>query len=87
MKIDKSLELEGVYAVGSLDALKAGIDKKIYSTSDDLTSRGGSALDALGNIPSISVDQDGKISSAHVGNTSEVRTMVREELDQLLAED
>jgi len=68
MKIDKSLELEGVYAVGSLDALKAGIDKKIYSTSDDLTSRGGSALDALGNIPSISVDQDGKISLRGDGN-------------------
>ena len=33
------------------------------------------------------VDQDGKISSAHVGNTPEVRAMVREELDQLLGKD
>lgn len=62
MKMDKTLELEGVVAKGSLDVLKAGIDKKIYSTQDDLMSQGGTVQDILNNIPSIEVDQDGNIS-------------------------
>lgn len=60
--IDNTLELEGVVAKGSLDVLKAGIDKKIYNTSEDISTRGGSVQDVLNNIPSIQVDQDGNIS-------------------------
>jgi outer membrane receptor protein involved in Fe transport len=62
LKMDKTLELEGVIARGSLDVLKAGIDKKIYTTQDDLVSQGGTVQDILNNIPSIEVDQDGNIS-------------------------
>lgn len=62
MKMDKTIELEGVVAKGSRDILKAGIDKKIYSTEEDLTSKGGTVQDILNNIPSIQVDQDGNIS-------------------------
>lgn len=68
LSIDKALELEGVEAKGSLDALKAGIDKKIYSTSEDLVSRGGTVQDVLSNIPSITVDQDGNVSLRGDGN-------------------
>ncbi len=68
--LDKTLELEGVVAVGSLDVLKAGIDKKIYNTSEDISVRGGSVEDVLNNIPSIEVDQDGNISLRGDGNVT-----------------
>ncbi|TNE72174.1 MAG: TonB-dependent receptor [Bacteroidetes bacterium] len=68
MEMDNTLELEGVVAKGSRDVLKAGIDKKIYSTQDDLTSKGGTVQDILNNIPSIEVDQDGNISLRGDGN-------------------
>lgn len=70
LKIDKTLELEGVIAKGSLDVLKAGIDKKIYNTQEDLSVRGGSVEDVLNNIPSIEVDQDGNISLRGDGNVT-----------------
>ncbi|MEO6693892.1 MAG: outer membrane beta-barrel family protein, partial [Ignavibacteria bacterium] len=37
-------------------------DKKIFNVSEDLTTQGGTALDALKNIPSIQVDLDGNVS-------------------------
>ena len=65
---DKTLELEGAIVTGNIDALKAGIDKKIYNASDDISTRGGSVVDVLNNIPSIEVDQDGNISLRGDGN-------------------
>ena len=65
---DKTLELEGAVVIGNLDVLKAGIDKKIYNASDDISTRGGSVVDVLNNIPSIEVDQDGNISLRGDGN-------------------
>ncbi|NRA11688.1 MAG: TonB-dependent receptor [Crocinitomicaceae bacterium] len=62
LEIDKALEIDGVFVDGSLDVLKAGIDKKIYKVQDDITSKGGTVNDVLNNIPSIEVDQDGNIS-------------------------
>ena len=70
LKIDKTLRLDEVTASGSLDALKAGIDKKIYQVSEDLSSRGGTANDVLNNVPSIEVDQDGNISLRGDGNVT-----------------
>ena len=37
-------------------------EKKIFNVSNDLTLKGGNAVDALRNIPSVSVDQDGNVS-------------------------
>ena len=62
LEVDKALQLEEVTASGSMDALKAGIDKKVYLVGEDLNSNGGSVNDVLNNIPSIEVDQDGNIS-------------------------
>jgi outer membrane receptor protein involved in Fe transport len=70
LEIDKTLELDGVIAVGSLDVLKAGIDKKIYKVQDDITVKGGTVNDVLNNIPSIEVDQDGNISLRGDGNVT-----------------
>lgn len=70
MKLDKTIDLGEVTATGSLDVLKAGIDKKVYSVADDLTAQGGNVTDILNNIPSISVDQDGNISLRGDGNVT-----------------
>src|SRR5690606_11527026 len=53
MKMDKAIDIDEVTVTGSLDVLKAGIDKKVYSVEDDLTSKGGTVNDILNNIPSI----------------------------------
>lgn len=70
MKMDKSIDIEEVTVTGSLDVLKAGIDKKVYAVEDDLTSKGGTVNDILNNIPSISIDQDGNISLRGDGNVT-----------------
>tara|TARA_R110002072_G_scaffold302976_1_gene490560 strand:+ start:8370 stop:10787 length:2418 start_codon:yes stop_codon:yes gene_type:complete len=62
LKLDKTINIEEVTASGSLDVLKAGIDKKVYLVEEDISVRGGTANDVLNNIPSIDVDQDGNIS-------------------------
>ena len=38
------------------------LDKKIINVEKDLTSTGGSAVDVVGNIPSVTVDLDGNVS-------------------------
>jgi len=38
------------------------LDKKIYTVGKDLTTAGGTVSDALGNVPSVTVDIDGAIS-------------------------
>lgn len=70
LKLDQTIDLDEVTAAGSLDVLKAGIDKKVYSVADDLTSKGGNVSDILNNIPSITVDQDGKVSLRGDGNVT-----------------
>lgn len=67
---DMSIDLDEVIATGSLDDLKAGIDKKVYSVEQDISVRGGSANDILNNIPSIDVDQDGNVSLRGDGNVT-----------------
>lgn len=70
LELDKAIDIDEVTANGSLDVLKAGIDKKIYSVEDDISARGGTANDVLNNIPSIQVDQDGNISLRGDGNVT-----------------
>lgn len=70
LKFDQTIDLDEVTAAGSLDVLKAGIDKKVYSVADDLTAQGGNVSDILNNIPSISIDQDGNISLRGDGNVT-----------------
>jgi len=70
LELDKTIDLDEVTANGSLDVLKAGIDKKIYNVQDDISTRGGTVSDVLNNIPSIEVDQDGNISLRGDGNVT-----------------
>ena len=53
--------LEAITIVTQTPLLKLGIDKKIFDVDKSLTSKGGTAVDVMKNIPSVSVDVDGNI--------------------------
>ncbi len=51
---DKSLK--EVTVTGIKDPYTFGVDKKVYNVGSDVTTQGGSAIDVLQNVPSVSVD-------------------------------
>lgn len=55
-------QLESVDIVYEKPEVIAQIDKKVFTVEKQLTAQGGTALDVLQNIPSITIDQDGNIS-------------------------
>jgi len=61
LEADKSLLLDEVKVIGQLDVLKSGIDKKVYNVAEDISVRGGTANDILNRLPSVEVDQDGRV--------------------------
>lgn len=63
-----SQDLEEVTVTASTDVLEAGIDKKVYKTSNDANVAGGTAVDVLNNIPSIEIDESGNITLRGDGN-------------------
>jgi len=58
---------EGVAQLGEVtvtaqaDAVAATMDKKTFTLADNLSQAGGSALDAMRNLPGITVDNDGQV--------------------------
>ena len=61
-------ELKGVEIVAEQAAVEYKIDKKVVNVSNNLDAAGGSAVDALENVPSVSVDIDGNVSLRGSGN-------------------
>ncbi|MBC8395337.1 MAG: TonB-dependent receptor, partial [Candidatus Marinimicrobia bacterium] len=57
-----SVQLQEIEVVGELPQFIQTIDKKIFFVDQSLTVQGGTASDALKNIPSVDVDIDGNIS-------------------------
>ena len=55
-------ELEGVDVVAEKTTVEVRLDKKIYNIGKDLTTSGATISDALGNVPSVTVDVEGAIS-------------------------
>jgi outer membrane receptor protein involved in Fe transport len=53
--------LTSVTIVAQKPSLQMGIDRKIFNVDKSLTSTGGTALDIMRNIPSVSVDVDGNV--------------------------
>jgi outer membrane receptor protein involved in Fe transport len=53
--------LSGVTVTAQRSALVMGIDRKVFSVEGSLTSTGGTALDVMRNIPSVSVDVEGNV--------------------------
>ena len=53
--------LGSVTVVATTPALRMGIDRKIFDVDKSITSTGGTAVDVMKNIPSVSVDVDGNV--------------------------
>ncbi|WP_127125565.1 TonB-dependent receptor [Pseudoflavitalea rhizosphaerae] len=58
----ESQMLNTVTVVGTKPALQMGVDRKIFDVEKSLTATGGTAIDVMKNIPSISVDVDGNVA-------------------------
>lgn len=54
-------QLGGVTVTSSRPGLEMGIDRKVFNVSKSLTATGGTAVDVMRNIPTVSVDIDGNV--------------------------
>jgi ferric enterobactin receptor len=54
-------ELEEVIVQAEKSSMQLSLDKKVFNVGQDLANAGGSALDILSNIPSVSVDPEGGV--------------------------
>ncbi len=55
-------QLEGVVVTANKSMLQMGIDRKVFNVDKDISAAGGTAVDVMKNVPSISVDIDGNVS-------------------------
>jgi len=53
--------LGAVTVVAQAPALRMGIDRKVFNVDKSITSTGGTAVDVMKNIPSVSVDAEGNV--------------------------
>lgn len=67
---DNTLDLQEMKAVGNQELLLNNIDKKVYNVGEDISVRGGTVNDILNNVPSVEIDQEGKISLRGDGNVT-----------------
>lgn len=58
LQIDQKV-LGEVDVVAEKSTLTIGIDKRVYNVDKDISVRGGTAIDAMKNVPGVSVDADG----------------------------
>lgn len=61
LQVDAKI-LSGVTVSSSKPLFQLGIDRKIYNVEKDMISTGGTAVDVMKNIPSLSVDLDGNVA-------------------------
>ena len=61
LEIDTN-ELDEIELIGEQTQVEIRLDKRIYNVGKDITVRGGSVADVLGNIPSITVDVEGNVA-------------------------
>lgn len=55
-------DLEGIEIVAEKTYVEYKIDKKVVNVGKDLNASGGTAVDALENVPSVTVDVDGNVA-------------------------
>jgi outer membrane receptor protein involved in Fe transport len=70
MNPEKSTSLDQVDIVAKQELMTSGLDKKVYNVGEDLSVKGGTVNDILNNIPSIEVDNEGKVSLRGDGNVT-----------------
>lgn len=62
IKVEQDAQyLEDVTVVGQKPALQMGIDRKVFNADKSLVAAGGTAIDLMSSIPSVSVDVDGNV--------------------------
>lgn len=66
----KIKDLEELVVVGKMEVLSAGIDKKVYNVDQDIAARGAGADEVLNNIPSITLDEEGRVSLRGEGSVT-----------------
>ena len=54
--------LDNVTVTASNPGLKLGIDRKVFNVDKNIVSAGGTAVDVMKNVPSVSVDLDGNVT-------------------------
>jgi len=54
-------QLGNVTVTSSRPGLQMGIDRKVFNVANSLTATGGTAVDVMKNIPTVSVDIDGNV--------------------------
>lgn len=59
---DDTTQLNEVVVVAKKQEVEIKLDKKVYNVGQDGTAKGGTASDVLDNVPSVTVDSDGKVS-------------------------
>lgn len=63
IKIDiEEKTLENVTVSSSKPGLQLGIDRKVFNVDKNLVSAGGTAVDIMKNVPSLTVDLDGNVT-------------------------
>lgn len=78
---ESSIELGSVVITGEKEMIINNLDKKIINVEKDLTTVGGTGVDVVQNIPSVSVDIDGNVS--YRGNPN-IRILVDGKPSELL---
>lgn len=67
IKLEVSAKMLGeVTVVAQRPTLSMGIDRKIFNVDKNITSAGGTAIDVMRNIPSVTVDVDGNVQLRNV---------------------
>lgn len=59
---EDAVALEGIEVSAERSTIEQKIDRKVINVGKDLTTAGASASDIMGNIPSVSITQDGDLS-------------------------
>ncbi len=77
-----AIEQKEIQVVAKREAIEVGLDRKVFNVEQDAANIGGSALDVLANIPSVTVDQDDNVSLR--GNTN-VKVMIDGRVSNLTA--
>ena len=71
--MENSKTLSEVEVIGQGTQMRFDIDKKVFSVDQNIASAGGSATEALQNIPSVDVDNEGNVS---LRNSSSVEVWI-----------
>jgi outer membrane receptor protein involved in Fe transport len=61
LEVDDKI-LTNVTVTATRPSMQMGIDRKIFNVEQNIVSAGGSAIDVLKNVPTVSVDIDGNVS-------------------------